>query len=184
VPDAEVEAVTIDTPMFLITLRLRFGGGNLAVAAPDSPLSYDQDGFRLEVREQVGEFFSGIRINGIGGGVKDGPMSLGVIAGNEFVTTEVRMISPLRYAYIGRATVDIDFPTSYGQSGITGGFGYRVDIELTPKAPPPAVEEPAWYESAWEWVDDHAAEILVGAVVVGVIVVAPEAAPAVLRLAW
>jgi hypothetical protein len=33
--------------MFLLTPRLRFGGGNLAVASPDSPLSYDQDGFRL-----------------------------------------------------------------------------------------------------------------------------------------
>jgi len=184
VPDAEVESVTIDTPMFLLTLRLRFGGGNLAVASPDSPLSYDQDGFRLEVREQVGEFFSGIRVNGIGRGVAEGPMSLGVISGNEFVTTEVRMISPLRYAYLGRATIDLDLPTSYGQARITGGFGYRIDLELTPKAAPPVAAEEAWYETAWEWVDEHATEILVGTVVVGVIIVAPEAAPAVLRLAW
>lgn len=147
--------------------------------------SVDQNGYRMEVQQYVGDFFSGIRINGLGDGITQSPMSLGTRWGTEFATSEIRMLSPTQYAHIGRVSLEpIDLPTEAGVAQLTGAFGYQVTCELAPKAPPPVpVEDEAWYETAWEWVDEHAEEILVGAVIVGVIVVVPEAAPAVLRLA-
>jgi hypothetical protein len=168
-PDAPIGQATIDAGMAYLMVELSLIG-NVSVDPPEAVrgLSVDQTGYRLEVQNEVEGVFSGLRINGIGGGLTNGPISIGTIFGNELVTTEVRQVSVNRIEFRGQERLpDIPIQTSHGTATLRGQFGFRVVLELVPKPQPVPVDEP-WYEETWDWVSDHATEIAI----VGVVVVA------------
>lgn len=171
-PDEVLSQVTVDAGTAYLTITGALRGGQVTIQPPMSipGLSLDEKGYRLEVRNQLEGLMSGIRISGITG-VPGGPVALGTTWGQQFWTNEVRMISPTEYEYIGQATVaSVQIQTPAGPAQISGQFGFSINLTITPKAPPVEEEEP-WYSRAWDWVHDHAGEIIVGCVVVGVIVV-------------
>ena len=168
-PFEPIGTTTIDAGMAYLVVELSLTG-NVSVEPPEAVrgVSVDQTGYRLEVQNEVEGVFSGLRINGIGGGLTNGPISIGTTFGNDLVTTEVRQIPPNRIVFIGQERLpDIPIQTSHGEAKLRGQFGFQVSLELVPKPQPVPVDEP-WYEEAWDWVGDHAAEIAI----VGVVVVA------------
>jgi peptidoglycan hydrolase-like protein with peptidoglycan-binding domain len=182
VPNIEMAGTTLDTPTaYLIITAGITGSGSVSVDPPSGPIavSADQTGYRTEIRSQLDGLFSGIRISGITGGLTGGTMSLSSTWGNQWATSEVRMISPTQVRYIGQATLSgIEVPVSAGSAQLQGAFGFYVDLEIHPKPPPVPVEEPEpdpWYERAWDWAGDHAEGLVVGVVVitVGVAVLGP-----------
>ena len=162
----------IDAGPALLAIDLRFSG-NVSVEPPGSVqgISVDQTGYRAEVRNEIDGFISGLRINGIGNVVGDGPVSVGTTFGSEFVTNEVRQVAINRIVYIGQARLTgIVLATSHGDATLRGDLGMQVGFEIQPKTPVP-VDEP-WYVDTWEWVSDHAVEItLVGAALAAAVLI-------------
>jgi hypothetical protein len=168
-PGEPIGRTTIDAGMAYLVVELSLTG-NVSVEPPEAVrgVSVDQSGYRVEVQNEVEGLFSGLRINGIGGGLTNGPISVGTTFGNDLVTTEVRQVSASRIVFIGQERLpDIPIQTYHGEATLRGQFGFQVSLELVPKPQPVPVDEP-WYEEAWDWVSDHAAEIAI----VGVVVVA------------
>jgi hypothetical protein len=187
IPDAPIGGATVDVGVYILQITFGLRGGNVTVDPPNAipGVSLDPSGYRVQVQSQLEGLFSGIRLNGIAG-TPPNAMSIGTTWGNEFWSNEVRVVSPTQLMFIGQANLpEMALPTDAGDARVRGQFGFYLSVEILPKSLPEPVEEDVpWYESAWDWVGDHAVEIVVGVVVVGVIVVQPEAAPGVLKLAF
>jgi hypothetical protein len=160
---------TLDAGPVWVVIDITFQG-TLTVEPPESVrgVSVDQGGYRFEVQQGVEDLFTGLRVSGVGGGLAQGPISVGTTFGSEFTATEIRQESPTRISFRGRANLPplLEIPTAHGGAPVSGALGLNVGVEIHPKAQPVPADRP-WYEEAWDWVGEHALEIaVVGAVVV------------------
>ncbi|BFU44706.1 peptidoglycan-binding protein [Krasilnikovia sp. MM14-A1004] len=172
-PSVPMAEVFFDTGSAAVHMRLSLIGSVTVTfehSAHGITTTVNDQTWRLAAQQSLDGITEGIQIQGVGGD----RVSFSTTFGNQFEQTEVRYTPPNTMSFLGSCLIGYVVDTEVGQATVRGSVGFQLDVTVTPHPTPEPAPE---VEDERSWFEEYAPQILTGAAIALVVVVAVAAAP-------